>query len=123
MPRFPLLLALLVAGCASHDDGVPPSPPGSLSPDAEKDFIQPASAVITSVEPSKDYPISFCVVSREDLMTDGQPVAVTCNGVEVQFCCLRGMTAARSASVAKFKANPEKYLAILNEAKAAKAGK
>jgi hypothetical protein len=115
MPRIPLLLALLVAGCAGHDDGVPPSPPGSLSPDAEKDFILPASSEISSVEPSKDYPIDFCVVSREDLMTDGQPVAVMCNGVEVQFCC--------DHCVAKFKANPEKYLAILNEAKAAKAGK
>jgi len=113
--RIFLGLALLAAGCAASNDGVAPSPKGSLSHDAEKEFIQPASTEWVSVAPSKDYPISFCVVSREDLMTDGQPVAVACGGVEVQFCC--------DHCVAKFRANPEKYLAILNEAKAAKAGK
>lgn len=110
-----LCLAVLAAGCATHDDTTPAAPKESLHDGAGSDFIKPAAAECHAMEPSKDYPINFCVVSKEDLMTDGQPVAISYNGVEVQFCC--------DHCVAKFKADPAKYLAVLEEAKAAKAGK
>jgi hypothetical protein len=107
MPRIPLLLALLAAGCAAPREAPPPVVPPSE--------IGPAAPSIASVEPSKDYPINFCVVSQEDLMAMGRPVAITYNGIEVQFCC--------EHCIAKFKANPAKYLPVLEEAKAAKAAK
>lgn len=57
-----------------------------------------------------EYPLDTCVVSGAELGSMGDPVVINHNGREVRFCC--------PACVAKFNAEPEKYLKRLDEAAA-----
>jgi YHS domain-containing protein len=60
------------------------------------------------VTPSKDYPLATCVVTGDDLAMGGTPVAIVCDGTEVQFCCNR--------CVADFRKDPAKYLTMVRRA-------
>ena len=54
------------------------------------------------------YPLDTCVVSGEKLGGMGEAVKYDHNGREVRFCC--------KGCIDKFKADPDKYLAKLDEA-------
>lgn len=66
----------------------------------------PSAADTTDGDP---YPLTTCVVSGEELGGMGDPVAYDHNGTMVKFCCKN--------CIPKFEKDPEKYLAILNQAK------
>ncbi|MEN8716364.1 MAG: hypothetical protein ABF384_15735 [Verrucomicrobiales bacterium] len=53
----------------------------------------------------KPYTSDKCPVTGKKLGSMGDPVSIVHNGQEVKFCC--------PPCIAKFKANPEKYLANL----------
>lgn len=57
---------------------------------------------------STPYPLTTCVVSGDKLGEMGEPVVINYQGTEVRFCC--------NHCVAKFNANPAKYLAKLKAA-------
>jgi YHS domain-containing protein len=106
-------LSLLAAGCAAPKEAAPASPTGAPPKEAEKESARPAGGgggeeEVMFVPLSKDYPLKTCVVSGEDLMEDGHPVAIVYQGIEVQFCC--------KDCVAKFTKNPAPYLAKLKAA-------
>lgn len=101
-------LALALVGCAATKDAAPASPSGSLSKEAERESAKPAGGEVKFVTPSKDYPLTTCVVTGEDLHEDGEPVAILWEGTEVQFCC--------PDCVEKFAKNPAPYLAKIKAA-------
>ena len=53
------------------------------------------------------YPIDFCVVSGQKLGSMGTPVDYMHEGRLVRFCC--------AGCIPAFQADPEKYLAVLDE--------
>ncbi|MGJ8695751.1 MAG: hypothetical protein ACSHYF_05495 [Verrucomicrobiaceae bacterium] len=53
----------------------------------------------------KSYPSDKCIVTDNKLGSMGDPITIVHKGQEVKFCC--------KPCVAKFNANPEKYLAKL----------
>lgn len=61
------------------------------------------------------YPIDTCVVSGEKLGGMGDTVKFDYQGREIRFCC--------PGCIGKFKADPAKYLKILDDAAKAKADK
>ncbi len=92
-------LSLLATGCAASREA-----PSQASPQV----AAPADAEVKFVTPSPDYPLKTCVVTGEDLHEDGEPVAITYQGTEVQFCCPK--------CVAEFKKDPARYLAMVKAA-------
>ncbi|MBX7207565.1 MAG: hypothetical protein K1X78_04615 [Verrucomicrobiaceae bacterium] len=54
---------------------------------------------------AKKYPLTTCIVTGNDLGSMGTPVTTVHQGREIKFCC--------KSCVAKFDANPGKYLAKL----------
>lgn len=54
---------------------------------------------------AKPYPLKTCIVTGNELGSMGTPVTKVFQGREIKFCC--------KACVAKFDANPQKYLAKL----------
>jgi YHS domain-containing protein len=54
------------------------------------------------------YPLDYCVVSGDALGTMGKPVSVEFEGREIRFCC--------DSCVKKFKADPQSYLKLIDEA-------
>ncbi len=65
-----------------------------------------------SLPPSADYPLQVCVVSGEKLGSMGKPHVIKHEGTEVQFCCKKCVT--------DFNADPKKFLAKIEAARAAK---
>lgn len=59
-----------------------------------------------------DYPLDTCVVSGEKLGSMGEPIPVTHEGVEVKLCC--------QGCVDPFNKEPQKYVAMVKAAAAAK---
>jgi YHS domain-containing protein len=55
------------------------------------------------------YPLDYCVVSGEKLGKMGEPFRITYQGKTVKFCC--------SACLKEFNTNPEKYAAIVEDAR------
>ena len=53
----------------------------------------------------KPYPKDTCIVTGNKLGSMGDPITMVHEGQEVKFCC--------KPCVAKFKANPDKYLSKL----------
>ena len=53
------------------------------------------------------YPIDFCVVSGQKLGSRGTPVDYMHEGRLIRFCC--------GGCIATFQADPEKYLAVLDQ--------
>jgi len=53
------------------------------------------------------YPFDTCIVTDNELGSMGDPITLVHEGREVKFCC--------APCVRKFNANPEKYLARLDE--------
>lgn len=78
-----VLLAL--AACASTDTG--------------------STATATTAKGVKPYTSDMCITTDNKLGSMGDPVTMVYEGQEVKFCC--------QPCVAKFKANPKKYLANL----------
>ena len=78
-------------------------------------LVSPASFVAvgckthehTNTASSGSYPLTKCVVSGEDL--GDKPYVFVYNGQTVKLCC--------EDCLPKFKADPAKYMAKLNEAK------
>jgi len=65
-----------------------------------------------SLPPSADYPLKVCVVSGEKLGSMGKPHVIKHEGTEVQFCCKN--------CVKDFNADPKKFLAKIEAARAEK---
>lgn len=63
-----------------------------------------------TVTPSANYPLATCVVSGEELVKMGPPVAVVHGGVEVQLCC--------AACIEEFQQAPDRYTALVSRARA-----
>jgi len=59
----------------------------------------------TSAKGVKPYTSDMCITTDNKLGSMGDPVTMVYEGQEVKFCC--------QPCVAKFKANPQKYLANL----------
>ena len=60
---------------------------------------------MTSADGVKAYTKDTCIVTGNKLGSMGDPITLVHQGQEVKFCC--------KPCVAKFKANPDKYLANL----------
>jgi Cu(I)/Ag(I) efflux system membrane fusion protein len=58
--------------------------------------------------PSGAYPLDYCVVTGNKLGSMGEPVEIQYAGRTIKFCC--------NGCQAKFKADPEKYLKMIDEA-------
>lgn len=93
-----LAVSMLAIGC-SRDD----SAPAAAAPAAPA-----APAIQQQTAQSEDYPLDVCVVTGQKLGSMGDPIVITHEGREVRFCC--------GGCVAKFKAEPAKYLAKLDAA-------
>jgi YHS domain-containing protein len=79
---------------------------------AEEGGKDDAAAIAKQTE---SYPLKTCVVTGEGLDSMGKPYDMLHEGRLVRFCC--------KGCVKKFKADPEKYLKLIDEAAAkAKAG-
>jgi len=73
----------------------------------------PATPATTQAQaPAGEYPLDVCVVSGDKLGAMGDPIVITHEGREVRFCC--------AGCVPKFKAEPAKYLAMLDAAQSGK---
>ena len=59
---------------------------------------------------SGDYPLDYCVVTGAKIGTMGEPIVVKYEGRTIKFCC--------DACPPQFKADPAKYLKIIDEAAA-----
>ena len=81
--------SLVLASCSST----------TVDPHAGHDMSSMSS---TGVKP---YTSDKCIVTGNRLGSMGDPISLVHNGQEVKFCC--------KPCVAKFKANPDKYLANL----------
>ena len=79
--------------------------------DSKTTASAPATSAATAKAPDA-YPLDTCVVTGEKLGEMGDVIKYNHNGREIRFCC--------PGCVAKFKADPEKYLKILDAAAAAK---
>ena len=93
------LVAGALTGCGEQEEAA--APPASPSADAklvDVKFIDPTD---------EDYPLTKCVVMGESLTAMGKPVAIRYADREVRFCC--------KACVKKFRKDPEKYLAMLDD--------
>jgi YHS domain-containing protein len=74
-----------------------------------------APAAEKAAAAKEDYPLTTCVVSGEKLGEMGDPYVLQYEGKTVKFCC--------KDCVKKFKKDPAKYLAKIEEAAKAKAAK
>lgn len=83
----------------------------SPSVQAEEGGKDDAAAIAKQTE---TYPLKTCVVTGEGLGSMGNPHDVLHEGRLVRFCC--------KGCVKKFKADPEKYLKLIDEAAAAAKG-
>jgi len=87
-----LAVLALTIGCSKDD-----SAPNAATP-----------ATPQQTAPSEEYPLDVCVVSDQKLGSMGDPIVITHEGREVRFCC--------AGCVARFRAEPAKYLAKLDAA-------
>jgi hypothetical protein len=105
------VLACGAAACSKAEKNTPaptPEKPAVTAPAA------PAPA--TTAAPAADaYPVDTCVVTGEKLGGMGDVVKFDYKGREIRFCC--------QGCIAKFLAEPDKYLKILDDATAAKNAK
>ena len=69
------------------------------------DTNTPSSSAKTEVKP---YPLDYCIVSGDKLGEMGKPIVTVYKGQEMKFCC--------ASCPKKFKADPEKYLKLMDEA-------
>ena len=99
------LLAAVTLGAAEggdhghkHGDGGKPAQDKPM--DGDKPMAKDGEA--------KPYPLATCVVSGEKLGSMGKPVTKVHEGREVKFCC--------KSCIKDFKADPDKYIAKLDQA-------
>ena len=97
-----ILAAAALAGCGSEPDVAKPSI--VAAPQIARDVLH--------VPAGGKYPLEKCVVSGEKLGDMGNPYIFTHEGVEVRLCCPNCKK--------EFMADPEKYLAMIRDAKAGK---
>jgi YHS domain-containing protein len=90
-------VVLLMIGCGQQEVSKPVTPSSAAPPTPAA--TQPASAKVAA---------DVCVVSGEPLDAMGEPVVYNHEGREVKFCC--------NGCIKKFKADPAKYLAMLDSA-------
>ena len=107
--------ALTLAGCGCCDEGAAkpaPAPAAAPAPEPKTTAAAPAAPnyEVKDATPSATYALTTCVVSGDDLKEMGGPVAITCDGTEVQFCCRK--------CIATFQKDPAKYLQMVRGAKA-----
>ena len=97
-----LFLGVAPAGCGAEPDVAKPSI--VAAPQIARDVLH--------VPAGGKYPLEKCVVSGEKLGENGDPYIFTHEGVEVRLCCPNCKK--------EFMADPEKYLAMIRDAKAGK---
>jgi len=104
-----ILTAAILAGCERQ-----PSAPAARAAESQSpaNTVNAAVSAVASAE-VKPYPLNVCIVSDEELDSMGKPVSLVYEGQEYRFCC-------DSCPVA-FKKEPQKYVAKLAAAVAAKA--
>jgi len=85
----------------------------ACSKDAQKAATPVPQAPTATAKATDSYPLDTCVVTGEKLGSMSDVVKYNHNGREIRFCC--------SGCIAKFTAEPEKYLKILDAAAAKKA--
>jgi hypothetical protein len=100
LPSLVILAAAALAGCGEPE---PPNPSIVAAPRIAREVLH---------VPVGGYPLDTCVVSGEKLGENGNPCIFIHEGVEVRLCCPRCKE--------DFTADPEKYLAKIREARAAK---
>ena len=83
---------------------------GAVSARAED---KPADKAPAAAAAKDDDPLDTCIVSGEKLGEMGEPYIMQYEGQTIKFCCKN--------CVKKFKKEPAKYLAILDEARKKKA--
>jgi hypothetical protein len=94
------MVAGALTGCGEQQEtAAPPVSPSADATSVEIEFIEPTD---------EDYPLTTCVVTGESLTIMGDPIAIRYAGREVRFCC--------DSCVKEFKKDPEKYLAVLDDA-------
>jgi len=87
---------------------------GSVDDDASSGSTDGSPDGTTEVEliapTDEDYPLTTCIITGESFTVEGKMkmVAVRYAGREVRFCC--------KSCVKKFKRDPSKYLAVLDDA-------
>jgi YHS domain-containing protein len=64
----------------------------------------------SSKHKTKEYPLTTCIVTENDLESMGGSLTKVYNGQEVKFCC--------RPCIRKFEKSPEKYLERMREAAA-----
>ncbi len=75
----------------------------------KKFHADPEQYLAILAEARNPYPLTTCVVSGEELGAMGDPVILNYEGQEVRLCC--------KGCVKKFNADPEQYLALLEQAR------
>jgi YHS domain-containing protein len=69
----------------------------------------PVAAELKSIQPSRSYPLTTCVVSGDSLTEMGGPIAFEYEGTEIQFCC--------KGCIKDFKKDPARYMQMVRAAK------
>jgi YHS domain-containing protein len=67
-----------------------------------------ASGAAPKAPATLPYPLDYCIVTGEALGAMGKPVTLEYEGREIRFCC--------GSCVKKFKADPQKYLTLIDAA-------
>lgn len=118
---FMLTAALLTFTACKKDE---PDTSTSSTPDtSQTDTTQTSDQDTTKTNPTNpttatnttDYPLTTCVISKKKLDDHGEPYIHNHNGTEVRFCC--------EPCVDDFNKDPDKHIATILAAKAAKTDK
>ncbi len=113
--RFGILTVAAILACGatacSKAENKPAPPPSPEKPAV----TAPAAPAPTAAAAADAYPIDTCVITGEKLGSMGDVVKFDYKGREIRFCC--------QGCIAKFLADPDKYLKILDDAAAAKKAK
>jgi hypothetical protein len=95
-PLLLLLPSILLLSCATTTPTNPVIPTNIATPTIT------SSVTTAGVKP---YPLKTCIVTDNALGSMGDEQRIVHNGQEIKFCC--------EPCIAKFKANPSKYLGKL----------
>ncbi|MCX6935373.1 MAG: hypothetical protein NTZ01_04150 [Verrucomicrobia bacterium] len=101
-----LLIALLVLGSFTVSFAEDPTPP-QKTPQAQ--IVKTAEEKSKAAELAKTYPLTTCVVSKDELGAMGETVNALYDGRLVRFCC--------KGCLKSFNKNPDKYLKEIDAAK------
>lgn len=116
MMVFMLTAALLTfTACKKSDDAAAVKSDTQNTTQTDTPPTKDKDTAKTNATISTDYPLTTCVISKKKLDDHGEPYIHNHNGTEVRFCC--------EPCVDDFNKDPDKYIATILAAKAAKADK